>query len=103
MCGLMPRLSYLTMMMGLEFRPTFWINIYNRVRLLDFPEAQGKLSKGSDDARSPAYGFESPDDESIRILTQLPAQGEKVLGKFIRSASNYLLSAGRNMSQEQLI
>ena len=23
-------------MIGLEYRPTFWINIYNRVRLLDF-------------------------------------------------------------------
>ena len=27
-------------MLGLEFRPTFWINIYNRLRRLDFRETE---------------------------------------------------------------
>lgn len=30
-------------MIGLEYRPTFWINIYNRVRLLEFDESKEKL------------------------------------------------------------
>lgn len=28
------------LLFGLEYRPTFWINIYNRVRLLEFVEVQ---------------------------------------------------------------
>jgi len=43
-------------MLGLEYRPTFWVNIYNRLRYLEFgeteaptrtPDVQRMLSKAS--------------------------------------------------------
>ena len=37
MCGMPSIWSDLQVMLGFEFRPTFWVNIYNRVRLLEFP------------------------------------------------------------------
>jgi hypothetical protein len=38
MAGLPSLLRGISVVLGLEYRPTFWINIYNRVRLLDFSE-----------------------------------------------------------------
>ena len=37
-------------MLGLEYRPTFWVNIYNRLRYLEFselrtPDVKRMLSK----------------------------------------------------------
>ena len=36
MAGLPSILRGFYVLLGLEYRPTFWVNIYNRVRLLDF-------------------------------------------------------------------
>ena len=36
MAGLPANFKGVQTLLGLEYRPTFWINIYNRIRYLDF-------------------------------------------------------------------
>ena len=38
--GVSSSFKTLTTMLGLEYRPTFWLNLYNRIRLLDFSELE---------------------------------------------------------------
>jgi len=38
MAGLPNSWRYIQTLLGLEYRPAFWINIYNRLRLLDFSD-----------------------------------------------------------------
>ena len=47
-------------MIGLEYRPTFWINIYNRVRLLDFKGVEPLY-------KFEAGGQEDEEDDELEI------------------------------------
>ena len=44
MAGLPGNFKGIQTMLGLEYRPTFWINIYNRLRYLDFEESKKTLT-----------------------------------------------------------
>ena len=113
MAGLPNAWRDLQTLLGLEYRPTFWINIYNRLRNLDFPDVDEERaprpllastallsavdipkripSKRSWRSKGPEIcmldaedgDHEDFEDDPLTMLTELPGKGDLMLNKLL--------------------
>ena len=60
-------------LLGLQYRPTFFINIYNRLRSLDFSD------KPHQDPNQPQYSLQSIDEKATKLLEETVPISEQSL------------------------